>query len=399
MRFRYAAVTSEGQVKQGEVEALDLSEALEHLRAEGLVPLEVVPAKRRWSFSLSRGARHQELLLFTEQLERLLKSGLTLDKALNILERVFQATGKTSLQNMTEEIKKKLQKGESFSQALKETGFFPEFYVSLVYAGEISGALSEILKDLARYIKEEHSFRQELKSALIYPSFLVIFGLLAVQTVLVYILPRFGSIFDQLGVTPPLITRILLAVGSFWKTYGWIFLLIMLLAMVALRLSLRNSQDRLRAERFLLKIPYFGRFFFLADMARVFHGISVMVRGGVALPKAITIASHIPRFYLLRDFLAQASLQIKEGTRLSSIFKEFPGSFDFVANFIALGEETGDLGQAFADMAYLCEEEVRVASKRFISILEPATILFFGLLLGSMIISILMAIFDVRLGY
>ncbi len=399
MRFRYAAFTNEGLVKQGELEAADINEALERLRADGLLPVKVTPAQRRWKFKLFERAKYQELLLFTEQLERLLESGLPLDKTLNILIKVFQATGKPLLLNMTQEIKKKIEKGESFSSALKDTKFFPDFYVSLVEAGEISGALAPILKDLARYLKEEHSFKQELQSALLYPSFLVVFGLLAVQTVLVYILPRFSTIFDQLGVSPPLITQILLAIGSFWKAYGWVFLLLMLLGLIGFRLSLKNPENRKRAEVFLLKVPYLGRFLFLADMARIFHGLSVMVRGGVSLPKAMALTANIPRFYVLRDFFGQAAQEIREGAKLSHVFQSFPGSFDFVINFVSLGEETGDLAQAFSDMAYLCEEEVKVASKRFITVLEPCTILFFGLLLGGMIISILMAIFDVRLGY
>ncbi len=398
MRYRYVAVNAEGNLRRGEIEALDLPEALESLRNEGLVPLEVSPLQRSWRFRLWAPNRQGDILVFTEQLERLLRAGVPLDRALNILTRVFQATGKGFLQEVAEELQRKLERGHPFSQALAESGVFPEFYVNLVRAGEISGTLAEVLRDVVRYLREEEDFRKELQSALLYPAFLLIFGLVAVQTVLVYILPRFGVIFDELGVEPPLVTRVLLAVGSFWRAYGWILLLFILMAFFLGRWWLKRPQGRRTFEVLLLKWPFLGRVLFLADMAKTFRALAVMVRGGVSIPRAVALASGVPGFSLLRDFLTHVAERLKEGGRLARLFQEFPGDFAFVVNFVTLGEETGDMAQAFSDMAYLCEEEVKMATRRFLTLIEPATILFFGLLLGSMIVSILMAIFDIRLG-
>ncbi len=398
MRYRYVAVNTDGSLRRGEIEALDLTEALESLRSEGLVPVEVSPLRRRWRLRLGSPDRRGDILIFTEQLERLLRAGVPLDRALNILARVFQATGKGFLQEVAEELQRKLERGLPLSQALAEAGIFPEFYVNLIRAGEISGALAEVLRDVVRYLREEEEFRKELQSALLYPAFLLIFGLLAVQTVLVYILPRFGVIFDELGVEPPLVTKVLLQVGSFWRAYGWAFLVLALLAFFYLRWWVRRPSGRTRLEAWLLKVPFLGRVLYLADMAKTFRGLAVMVRGGVSIPKAVDLAAGIPNFSRLREFLAEVSERLKEGQRLSRLFQNFPEHFDFVVNFVTLGEETGDMAQAFADMAYLCEEEVKMATRRFLTLIEPATILFFGLLLGSMIVSILMAIFDIRLG-
>ncbi|WP_022853723.1 type II secretion system F family protein [Thermodesulfatator atlanticus] len=398
MRYKYVATTGDGLLKRGEIEAPELAEALEALRAQGLIPLEVKPTRRSLRLRIFASKKQEDLLLFTEQLERLLASGVSVDRALGILTRVFKATGKVFLAEITEDLKRKLEQGESLSTALAESGVFPEFYVSLVKAGEISGALPEVLADLCRYLREERNFRRELQSALLYPAFLVIFGLIAVQTVLVYILPRFGVIFDEIGVEPPLITRILLKVGSFWHDWGWLFLVALLALFFFLRWYVRKPEGRKKTEKILLRLPFFGPLFFLADMARTFRGLAVMVKGGVSIPQALSLAARIPSFHILKGFFLNAAQELKEGARLPRLFSHFPGNFDFVVNFISLGEETGDMAQAFEDMAFLCEEEVKVASKRFLTIIEPVTILFFGLLLGGMIISILLAIFDIRLG-
>ncbi len=389
----------EGTIRQGEIEALGLAEAVEHLRTEGLVPIEVTPVRKGIYFRLWSTDKREDILLFTEQLARLIEAGLPIDRALDILIRVFKATGKTFLWEVAENIRRQLARGQSLSEALSATGIFPEFYVSLVHAGEISGALDVILKDLVRYMKQEHSFRQEFQSALLYPTFLLVFGLIAVQTVLVYILPRFGSIFDELGVTPPLITRVLLSIGGFWRAYGWIFLLLLLGGFFVLKWFVRRPRGRVVTENFLLRLPFLGRFLFLADMAQTFRSLAVMIKGGVSIPQAMILVASVPRFRVFGDFLSQTAQRLKEGARLSWLFQSFPGKFDFVVNFLTLGEETGDMAQAFADLAYLCEQEVKVMAKRFLTLIEPATILFFGLLLGGMIISILMAIFDVNMGF
>ncbi len=398
MLYRYVATSSDGTIKKGEIEALNEAEALESLRAMDLLPVRLEPVKRRLRLKLKRSERAQDILLFTEQLERLLKAGIPIDRALNILTRVFAATKKEFLKDLSDQLKRRLEEGQSLAQALEETNVFPEFYISLVRAGEISGALETILRDLSRYLREQRQFQQDLLSALLYPSFLLIFGLFAVQTILVFVLPRFGLIFDQMGIEPPTFTRFLLAAGQFWRTWGWLVLIFFLIAFLSMRFLIARPASRYQLENLLLKIPFLGRVLFMADMARTFRGLAVMVKGGVSIPQAVRLSSAIPTFLFFKKFLTQVTDLLKEGQKLSSLFQRFPGQFDFVANFIALGEETGNMAQAFADIAYLCEEEVQVSTKRFLTIIEPATILFFGLLLGTIIVSILMAIFDVQTG-
>ena len=397
-RYRYLATTVEGDLQQGEMEALSAQEVAERLREKALFPVEIKEARRAFNLkNLLRRSRDEELLLFTRQLERLLEAGLPLDRALKMLSKIFSNTGKAELARLCQLLSEELSRGKSLAEALQAEPFFPDFYVQLVEAGELSGALEKVLADLARYLEEKRRFREELVSALLYPSFLLFFGFFAVQTVLVYVLPRFSLIFQEMDVSPPALTRFLLALGLFWRDWGPIFLLLLLALFFYLRFKYASPENRPLLEKRLLRLPLLGRVMLMAELARVFRSLAVMLRGGVSIEQALKMASGIPGLKVLQKEMASLAEEIKHGQRLSSLLAKFPGRVEFLLELVAIGEETGDLASSFEEIASLCEEEVRTTTSRFLKLLEPVTILFFGLLLGIIIISLLLAIFDLNI--
>ena len=396
MKFKYEALDKTGNIRRGELEATDEIDAHEFLRKKGLFPVEVKPASR-FRLRLSRGERLSELILFTSQLQRLLRAGLALDRALKLLQRIFESAGKTELTTLIETLTRDLAAGETFAQALAKHPFFPAYYVSLVQAGESAGALTRVLEELAHYLVNRKRFHDELLSALLYPSFLLVFGLFAVQTVLVYVLPRFGRIFEDLGVNPPLFTQLLIQAGLFWRQWGpWVILALFLIG-IWLRFRLRGPEGKKKIEQLLLKLPILNRYLLLADLVRVFRGLAVMLRGGVTVERALTMGREIAKLSYVKALLQKAYEDIKRGASLAEAFRALPRETLFIYDLLVVGEEAGDLAQAFADAAEIAEEEIQNATKRFLTLLEPAAILFFGVLLGSMIISILVAIFDLRI--
>ncbi len=396
MKFKYEALDQEGNLRRGELEAADELSACEILREKALLPVELKPASRL-RLRLTRGERLSDLILFTQQLHRLLRAGLPLDRALKLLQKIFQSAGKDELAGLIEAVSRDLASGEDFASALAKHPFFPTYYVNLVRAGQSAGALPRVLEELSAYLVNRKRFQEELLSALLYPSFLLVFGLFAVQTVLVYVLPRFGRIFEDLGVEPPAFTRLLLAAGLFWREWGPFVILGLFLLGVWLRFRFRGPEGRARLERFLLRVPALGRYLLLADLVRVFRGLAVMLRGGVPVERALGMAASVAGLNYVKDLLERAKEDIKHGAPLSGAFRELPHRVHFIYDLIVVGEETGDLAQAFADAADITEEEIQNVTKRFLTILEPAAILFFGVVLGSMIISILVAIFDLRI--
>lgn len=394
MRFRYEALDNTGRLRQGELIAPNETEALNVLREKGLFPISIAPRKKWLLLSLTKG-KEKDLLFFTEQLRRLLRSGIPLDKSLEILQKTLAHD--QNLSAFVLEVAESIKGGTTFSEALKDHPWIPSYYVALIKAGEEAGALEETLSSLSRYLQDKEKFKQDLLSALLYPTFLVIFGLLAIQTVLVYILPKFTKIFQDLGVNPPIITKILLKVGIFWKNWGPFFLILALGALIGGRFWIKTPTGRKRLEQWFLKVPFIGSVWLKAELARIFRGLNIMVQGGVSIERALSLAQEIPKSLLLRETLKQAAQGIREGQKLSQLLGSVPFFEGFILELISIGEETGDLARSFQDVSQICEEEVRLKTKRLLTILEPVTILGVGFILGLMIISILLAIFSIQI--
>lgn len=394
MEFSYTALRPDGEEK-GRIEAPSQAEALKILRAKGLVPVEIKPIKRKnWFFK--KNLSEDDLLLFTEHLRQLIEGGLPLDRALDFLEGVFQATNKKNLAQMANRLRERVRKGQSLSQALEEEPDISHLYVQLIRAGEVAGNLSEVLKALEDYLKRQKHFRSEIISSSLYPLFLVVFGLFAIQTVLVYVLPRFAVIFQEFGTDPPLITKILLRVGLFWKEWGPLILCLLgVFFLVAVRLA-REKERRRQIETFVLRIPYLGTLLLLADLARIFRALGVMLSGGLSLYKATLQAARVATLQTLRQLFEEGAEQIRRGISLRVALTGLPAGASFVLDFLGVGEESGDLPRACTQIARICEERFSSATTRILKLMEPISVLVFGLFVGAVLISVLIAIFDIQ---
>ncbi len=399
MKYRYTAVSTEGLLQKGNIEANSLKEALEKIRKQSLIPIEVKKEDKlveRIKNTLKiKKDNTQTLLFFTENLYRLTKSGIPVDRSLKILTKIFLSNNQ-ELAQILNQISSDIKKGKTLSEALKNTNFFPTFYISLIKAGEISGQLTKVLHYLALYLEEERKFKEELLSAILYPIFLIIFGFLAIQTIFVYVLPKFGNIFNEMGVSPPLFTEILIKCGLFWKNWGWIFLIILLVMLFYFRYIFKLPQKRLWLEKNLINIPMLGKFVLTIELAKIFHALAVTNKGGVTIEKSLKITKEISKLKILKLCLEEIQEGITTGKKLSILTKKLPGNFSFIPELISIGEETGQLGESFEEIAKILEEEGRNLAKKIITLIEPITILFLGLILGISIISILLAIFDLR---
>ncbi len=397
MHYKYIALTPEGKKNVGIIEATSETEALNLLKERNLIPLELKKKRNFLSNFYVKRTGIDDLILFTEQLYRLISAGTALDKSLYILQKIFLASKNKKLENICAAILKNIKKGKSLSESLiLHQNLFPNYYIFLIKAAEEAGQLPEILFQLNTYLKEKKRIQQEINSALLYPVFLIIFGLLAVQTILVFILPKFAVIFDQLGTKPPAFTNFLIKTGLFWKNYGHIFLILFLIFFIFGLKWIRSEENRRTVEKLLLSIPILGNILVLVDISRTFRGLSIMLKGGVPLEKAFEIASEISSMLLIKTFFKDILSEIKKGEKISSILQKLPSQVNFTANIIAIGEETGNLANSFYEAAILCEENFRNITDKFLKLLEPITILFFGIIIGSLILSILLAIFNVN---
>lgn len=390
--FAYRSTTMDGTVSEGVIEAADKGAAIDRLKSTGVIPLEVKAPedrgfRRRIGFRIGKG----DLPAFTAELATLLAAGLPLDRGLNILAEISEHRG---MKEIVQSLLKSIRGGISFSDALqRHPDTFPRFYVNMVRAGEAGGVLDVILERLNEFLESSKELKDHVVSAMIYPTILVATGGISIILLLTFVLPRFSVIFAELGSSLPLSTQILLAVSEALKTYGWIFLILIVAAWLALRRYIASEQGRYRWDG--LKIRLMGDVVRKLETARFCRTLGTLLAGGVPLLQALNNARDVIGNRVIAGAIEAVSKGAKEGRGISDPLSR-AGVFPPLAlSMIKVGEETGTLDQMLLRVAVTYEKSMKQAVKRFMSLLEPVMILVMGLVIGFIVISMLLAVFSI----
>ncbi|WKE65672.1 type II secretion system F family protein [Gallaecimonas kandeliae] len=397
-RYRYRAVTRDGDLKQGELEGSDPQAVIRSLQSQELIPLEVLDAnaKRGLNLNLSLGrggVGHRQVLAFTQDLAALLQAGIALDRALAIMGRVGQDQ---ALEQLVAAIREGIQKGQALSLVLAEQGCFSPFYINMIQAAETAGSLAQGLNDLAYYLERSQALRERTLSALIYPLILLTVAGISLLIILTYVVPQFEQLFSDMGQALPLPTRVVIGTATFLKSYGLVLAAVLLALAAWWRRRLAQPEKRLAWDGWLLRLPLLGMVVKKLEMARFSRSLGTLMKGGVPLLSALGIA----RETLVNQVLAQAikttTLGLKEGKRLAEPLLA-TGLFPPLAmQMIQVGEETGQLDDMLLKVANVYDREVETAITRLLAVMEPLLIVGLGVLIAAIIISILMAILSIN---
>jgi general secretion pathway protein F len=400
-QFQYRAVTAEGEERSGALEAADQTLAVQQLQRGGLIPISVEEAGSGTGFAsllqlkLTLGASSQrQVLQFSLDLATLMRAGVTLDRALDIMRRV---TGDEQSLALLGRIQDGVRKGQALSAVLKEQGGrFSRFYISMVHAAEMSGNLADGLGDLALYLERSRELREKTLSALLYPLILLCVAGLSLLVILTYVIPQFQQLFDDMGKALPLSTQIVIGLAELVRDGGpWVLLLLILFALW-FRRRLQNAQVRLRWDAWLLRLPLAGSLLQRLDTARFSRSLGTLVRGGVPLLTALQIARETLSNSMMVQGADTAAVSLKEGRRLAEPLQA-TGVFPTLAlQMIQVGEETGQLDDMLLKVADVYDREVANALQRMLTILEPVLIVGLGLMIAGIILSILVAIMSIN---
>lgn len=398
--FSYRAVTQQGEELKGELEARDEQGVVRQLQGKGLIPLLVEPAGVPGGLSswlkLEPGgkSRAQQVQSFTQDLAELMRAGLSLDRALQIMSRVSDDAEQRALLKHIEE---GVQRGRSLSHALKEQdGLFSSFYVSMIHAAETAGSLADGLRDMAFYLERSRALREKVLSALLYPMILLGVAVLSLVVILTYVIPQFEQLFSDMGEALPLPTRVVMAVADFVRVFGPWLLIALVLAGALMRRRLRQPEVRLGWDRGLLHLPLLGGLLQRMETARFSRSLGTLLHGGVPMVNALQIARGTLENQYLAALVAQVSDGVREGRRLGEPLLatgEFP---PLAIQMIQVGEETGQLDEMLLKVADLYDREVGLTIQRLLTILEPLLIVGLGLLIAGIILSILVAIMSIN---
>jgi general secretion pathway protein F len=396
--FTYKAVTPSGETLTGEMEAPSADLVVAHIQETGNIPVQAreVSSGLRLE-TLFRGRQNlnqREIGDVTGQLATLLGAGLPLDRSLGILVELAE---NERVERTLSKIRDRVREGVSLSEALEERhGVFSRFYVNMVRAGEMGGALDQTLARLSEYLERSKELKDSVISALIYPALLVVLAIASLMLLMVYVIPQFTPMFEDFGGELPWLTQIVIAIGDLLKNFWWGLLAIALVALLWFRGQMRKPATRLKWDRRFLRLKWIGDAIAKIEMARLARTTGTLLVNGVPLLSAISIARNVMTNTELREDVGEAAKNVKTGAPLARALDE-SGHFPRLAlQMINVGEETGQLDEMLLKVADTYDREVRTTIDRLMAMLVPALTLGLAAVIGIIVMSVLMAILSIN---
>ncbi len=399
--YSYKAATMEGKLVAGSMEAPDSSSVSLRLQEMGLLPIRVGASAQKTFFTREialpwkrRRVRQKDLLVFTHELHTLVRSGIPLDRSLAVLGKLAESA---ALSEVIQNVLKAVKEGKSFSEALGQyPEVFPKVYVNMVHAGEVGGVLEEILGRLTAFLETSENLRSYVFGALIYPALLSFVAIVSVTIMMFFVVPKFVSVFHDIGVPMPLPMTILQNVSGVFTGYWWLLLAVLFLVVVYLRRMRNTPEGRLQWDRWLLRLPLWGPVVRKVEVARFSRTLGTLLHSGVPLLQGMTIVREILSNQGIATAIEPIRNGIKKGEGIAQPMKH-SGVFPPLAmHLIEVGEESGKLDTMLIQVAEVYDTEVRNAVKNLIAFFEPALILLMGVIIGTVVVSMLMAIFSIN---
>ncbi len=393
--YKYRVMTRGSGVLEGKRVSASKGELLDFLKKSGHVVLKIeeVGATKTGRFFFNSSIKKASVF-FTQELGVLLNSGISLDKSLRILS---DAQDDKKFNGMILDILEEVKAGKSFADALS---LFPDtfssVYINMVRAGEESGVLPKVLERLGAFMEKVQRIKSETISSLIYPLFLVLFGILSVGLIVTIVIPKFTEVFDGMGVALPLSMQLLIGLGDFMKHYSWV-IIIALAGMYYLFKSLKKKAGvQENIDKRQLRIPILGDVLWRIEISRFARTLGTLLENGVSLLTSIDISKGVLSNSFLSNKIDDVKPDIKAGKGFTAPLGErsfFPG---IAQHLLRVGEETGKLDEMLLKVSDNMDVDIEQRIKRLLSLVEPILILIMGCAIGVVVVSMLSAMFSIN---
>ena len=402
--YSYKAAGGSGKVLSSVIEAEDETAAAALLQESGLLPIRIWPASQKISkasgfFSTDIKSFFQkvslkDVMFFTQDLTALIEAGLPLDRSLKIL---FEATENPKFKEIVKEILKAIEGGIDLSEAMgKHPKVFSNFYVNMVRAGEVGGVLNKVLERLGVFLETSQELKDFVKSAMIYPLFLLGVGGVSIIVLMTYVIPNFSVIFADMGDAIPWSTKMLLNMSAAFRSYWWVMILIVGIVAFSISRLLKSKKGRVRFDALKLKLPLIGDLIKKIEVGRITRTLGTLIESGVPILDAIALVKDIVDNKTIAGSMTQIYEKVKEGERLSQPLADMDIFPSLAIHMIKVGEETGNLSGMLLKVANNYDKVVKNLVKKVVSLMEPVMILLMGVVIGSIVVSMLMAIFSMN---
>ena len=398
MEFKYKIKTQAGESRQGIIEANTRQDAINALQSKGFYVIDIIESekikrglKREIHIEFLEKISKKDIAIFTRQLAMMTKANVPLSEGLQALS---EQTKKKKFKKQILSIREEISRGRLLSQALsKFPKTFSTLYINLIASGETIGKLADSLFFLADYLDKEIKLRSEIKSALIYPIFVLIFAIVAGIIAIVRIIPEITEAF--VGMELPLLTRILISFSDFLIAYGILILLSLILFFSLLSILLKTDKGTKIKASIFLSLPIFGPFLKKICITRFVQSLSVLIASGVPIIKSLRISSKTTDNIIYEKMIIESSNNIGRGGLLSAYFKQHPNYFPVIfTQTLSIGEKAGQMSQSLTDIDEYYQREVEVTAKNFMELLSPIIMIFLGIGVGILMLAIWTPMFE-----
>jgi type IV pilus assembly protein PilC len=396
MKFDYQGRTKEGEIRAGHVEASSKEAVVALLQKHGLFVTFLEESATPFyskGINLLQRISAKDLVMFSRQLAIMFKSEIPLVESLRTLGNQVK---KTELKDKILEISEEVEGGAPFSTALaKFPEIFSPFFIAMVKTGEVSGKLSETLNYLAGHLEREYYLNSKTKSAMIYPGLIILVVFIVLFIMNSFVIPQMSQVLLTSEGEVPQSTMTLLNASAFLRKWGWApMLLLVILGFLAYRYYL-TEKGRKIFDRNIVKIPVIGPFVRLSCLTRFAENLSTLIAGGLPISQALTVVSDIVGNVAYKDVILKTKEKVGAGETISSVLVEYPDLFEPIfIQMIMVGEKTGTLEKTLMDLVIFYQKEIDTAMANMIAVLEPALIVFLGVVVGGLIMAILMPMYQ-----
>jgi type IV pilus assembly protein PilC len=393
VKYKYEAVRNGSRIR-GVTDAVSVKTAMAALVDEGLDVQKLKEKKSVLKFEVTKKKLPQgELMHFSRQLAAFVRAGIPLVEAIEVIE---EETEDKTLRVVLAGVRASLISGDTLSAALTpyET-LFPQFYIDMVKAAELTGKVDDVLDDMSNYIKRDMEARGTIKSAAIYPIVILFVSIITVIVLSVFVLPRFKVFFESFKAKLPLPTRMLIGVTDFLTAYWWALALGFVLVVVGLMVSVRTTRGRRLKDRALLKAPVIGEVIRFSIVERFCRLLATMMEAGVPLPEAMAVLGQGTKNVLFQAGLAEVREAMMRGEGLArplSASELFPGA---VVQMVRVGENTGTLATQLEVASDYYGQELEYKIERLTALFEPMVILLMGAAVGFVAIALISAMYGI----
>lgn len=399
--YEYQALDKKGKNTKGIIDAESPLSARNKLRSSNLFPVDIKESSAKIKkesadkLSLSspfRRVRQSEISAMTRQLATLMGAGIPLVSSLELL---ITQEANPLLKKVLAQIKESVNEGNSLASSLSQhTRYFSPIYINMVKSGEASGSLDLVLERLAEFSENQEALKGKIIAAMVYPTIMMLIGILALLMLVTFVVPRFVAVFDEMEKALPVSTLIVIGASNFLKSYWWLIILFIVLMAVMIKRIKKTDRGRRLWDEFKLNAPVFGKINNRIIITRFGRTLGSLIQSGVSLISSLQIVRNVVNNGIVADVIDDAIEQVQEGKSLAYPLSNSKWIPPVVVQMVAVGEQSGELEKMLGKIADIYEQKVESQISAMTSLLEPVMLLVMAVIVGFIAFSVLLPIME-----